>query len=192
MSNMLLSSCNGFQNEVDYLGEMFSMGSVADILVLLTTSGEVKFVDLPSLLPLSPILNKTYTRAAIAVDNLLLVLKIHRETIDSDAVVEITQSITLAGHPKEIHFINETVGFLLTVTQHFQTNHNYRENLYHYLHDGQLKQVLLCLGHGPRSFLTVYLPENSDHDFSDSDHGKAGWRLYMRDGHGGIICVLLQ
>ncbi|XP_076071492.1 uncharacterized protein LOC143042883 isoform X1 [Mytilus galloprovincialis] len=229
MSNMLLSSCNGFQNEVDYLGEMFSMGSVADILVLLTTSGEVKFVDLPSLLPLSPILNKpldnnfwekddlkildkikfttfkvvgegsftndigrTYTRAAIAVDNLLLVLKIHRETIDSDAVVEITQSITLAGHPKEIHFINETVGFLLTVTQHFQTNQNYRENLYHYLHDGQLKQVLLCLGHGPRSFLTVYLPENSDHDFSDSDHGKAGWRIYMRDGHGGIICVLLQ
>ncbi|CAC5358340.1 unnamed protein product [Mytilus coruscus] len=229
MSNMLLSSCNGFQNEVDYLGEMFSMGSVADILVLLTTSGEVKFVDLPSLLPLCPILNKpldsnfwekdnlkvtdkikfttfkvvgeanftddtgrTYTRAAIAVDNLLLILKIHRETIDSEAVVTITQSITLAGYPKEIHFVNETVGFLLTVTQHFQTVHNYRENLYHYLHDGQLKQVLLCLGHGPRSFLTVYLPNNSEHDFSDPDHGKAGLRLYMRDGHGGIICVILQ
>ncbi|XP_052078553.1 uncharacterized protein LOC127716403 [Mytilus californianus] len=229
MSNMLLSSCNGVRNEADYLGEMFSMGSVADILVLLTTSGEVKFVDLPSLLPLSPILNKpldsnfwekddlkvkdkikfttfkvvgeasftddigkTFTRAAIAVDNLLLILMIHRETIDSDAVVTITQSITLAGFPKEIHFVNETVGFLLTVTQHFQTNHNYRENLYHYLHDGQLKQVLLCLGHGPRSFLTVYLPDNSGHDFSDSDHGKAGMRLYMRDGHGGIICVILQ
>ena len=82
-------------------------------------------------------------------------------------------------------------GFLLTVTQHIKTLHHYRENLYHYDHNGLLKQVLLCLGQGPRSFMTCYLPPDTEREYSDPDFGKAGRRVYMRDGHDGIICALL-
>ena len=39
---------------MDYLEELFDVRSVADILVLLTVTGEIKFVDLLSQLPLEP------------------------------------------------------------------------------------------------------------------------------------------
>lgn len=105
--------------------------------------------------------------------------------------VKVLLSVALPGYAKEICFIGGN-GFLVTVTQHISTTEHYRENLYYFGMNGQLKNYLLCLGNGPRSFLPVYLPGNAELQESRSDFGRMGWHVYMRDGHDGIICIYLH
>ena len=85
------------------------------------------------------------------------------------------------------------------------------EHVLHFDYQGQLHGALPCLGRGPRSFLPVYLPSREEAEGAGA-HGseegteesdpvvraeedkeaamfKAGWRVYMRDGRGGIICT---
>ena len=61
----------------------------------------------------------------------------------------------------------------------------YRQNVFYFKPDGHCYGMLLCLGRGPRSFLPLYLN-------GKEGGGEAGWYVYMRDGHNGIISVKLH
>lgn len=106
--------------------------------------------------------------------------------------ITVTSAVSLSGQPKDVCFLSESAGYLVSASIFNSTGEFYRENLYHFDHCGQLLGVLLSLGRGPRSMYPVYLPGDPDLSARYSDLcGQEGWHVYMRDGHDGIICVYL-
>ncbi|XP_048769002.2 uncharacterized protein LOC125675414 [Ostrea edulis] len=139
--------------------------------------------------------NQEYVRAAIALDSKLIIIKTQPNTyglnIEDIAPVRVTSSVTLSGQAKDVCFLSESAGYLVSASIFNNKHRLYREILFHYNHGGQLLGVVLSLGPGPRSMFPVYLPGKSDLSTSNSQLGRKGWHVYMRDGHDGIICVYL-
>ena len=75
-------------------------------------------------------------------------------------------------------------------TLHQDVDEHYVEHVFHVRLDGHVYGVLLCLGRGPRSFCPVYLHGNQT-QAGRHDDVTAGWYVYMRDGHDGVIGVRL-
>ncbi|XP_064615741.1 uncharacterized protein LOC135479766 [Liolophura sinensis] len=125
------------------------------------------------------------TRAAVGIGNYIVLMELNK----SDSV-DVTLALELPGRPKEVHFMGQQVGFLVTAGVH-SSNFAYCENLYHVDYDGNVRGILPCLGLGPRSFFSfphqgraVTSPGGEMN--SDQTHPLAGWYVYMRDGHGGL------
>lgn len=87
-------------------------------------------------------------------------------------------------------FPSITEGFLVSTTMDTnRENKMSREHILHFDYDGMLCGILPFLGPGPRSFYPVYLPGKPELSATSSDHGKSGWHVFFRDGHGGICCL---
>ncbi|XP_041359511.1 uncharacterized protein LOC121375890 isoform X2 [Gigantopelta aegis] len=122
-------------------------------------------------------------RVALSADNHLVIL-------DFTQSVELIMCTALAGLAKEVCFVGKK-SLLASCTLHSSSTSFYREHIYHLSYSGQLLGILPFLGPGPRGFLPVWLPNNEDALMVDSRLGQAGWRVFMRDGHEGIMSILL-
>ncbi|KAK7482278.1 hypothetical protein BaRGS_00026521 [Batillaria attramentaria] len=129
----------------------------------------------------------------VAINNYLLVLGVQERNAVADPIVEIAFCVMIAGHPTEVCFIGQTVGYLVSTTMHAQTDLFYRETVYHLSPAGHLLGVLPFLGPGPREFFPVLLPPARGSESEDTPGASeaASWHVYMRDGHEGIIAVKL-
>ena len=97
------------------------------------------------------------------------------------------------GRILHLHVLLFPVGMLISFTQHSdEGDEYYREHVFHFDYDGCLHGVLLCLGHGPRSFLPVYLHGNTDSEGQGEGTSQGGWHVYLRDGKDGIMCIRLH
>ncbi|XP_062577216.1 uncharacterized protein LOC134239077 [Saccostrea cucullata] len=228
-SQCLYRSSKRVETFAEHLDPIHRLTFLGDMLVMVTVTGYLLFVECVSLLPIKTIVhpqafalilenqyiyevcsylkvlgeksfqdanNQEFVRAAIALDNKLILLKTQSNTtygvdIEDISPVIVTSAVTLAGQPKDICFLSESAGYLVSASIFNDKQRPYRENLYHFDHTGQLLGILLSLGQGPRSMFPVYLPGDSDLSSRTGQLGKKGWHVYMRDGHDGIICVYL-
>ncbi|XP_021362010.1 uncharacterized protein LOC110455905 [Mizuhopecten yessoensis] len=100
-------------------------------------------------------------------------------------------AVTLPGYGTETCFISQQGGVLFGWSHCKETAEVYREHVFQVDYDARLRGMLPFLGYGPRSFLPVYLPGDSDIQAKHPGHGQAGWYVFMRDGHEGIIGIKL-
>lgn len=213
----------------EHLDQIHRLTFLGDMLVMVTVSGYLLFVDSQTLLPIRVTVhsrafalilenlyiyevsnylkvqgeksfrdanNCEFVRAAILLDNKLVIIKTDPEACGVEAEdwspITVTSAVSLSGQPKDVCFLSESAGYLVSASIFNSTGEFYRENLYHFDHCGQLLGVLLSLGRGPRSMYPVYLPGDPDLSARYNDLcGQEGWHVYMRDGHDGIICVYL-
>ncbi|KAL3881004.1 hypothetical protein ACJMK2_033205, partial [Sinanodonta woodiana] len=98
-------------------------------------------------------------------------------------------TIPMPGVPMEICFINRSVGFFVSFTQHLNCTSYYQEMILQIDYYGKLRGVLPCLGPGPRSFFKCYLHGDPDLQAINRDQGQAGIYVYLRDGHDGIMAI---
>lgn len=213
----------------EHLDQIHRLTFLGDMLVMVTVSGYLLFVDSQTLLPIRVTVhsrafalilenlyiyevsnylkvqgeksfrdanNCEFVRAAILLDNKLVIIKTDPEACGVEAEdwspITVTSAVSLSGQPKDVCFLSESAGYLVSASIFNSTGEFYRENLYHFDHSGQLLGVLLSLGRGPRSMYPVYLPGDPDLSARYNDLcGQEGWHVYMRDGHDGIICVYL-
>ncbi|XP_061165316.1 uncharacterized protein LOC133174252 [Saccostrea echinata] len=228
-SQCLYRTSNRVETFAEHLDLIHRLAFLGDMLVMVTVTGYLLFVECVSLLPIKTIVhpqafalmlenqyiyevcsclkvlgeksfqdasNQEFVRAAIAMDNKLIIIKTQSNTtygvdIEDISPVIVTSAVTLSGQPKDICFLSESAGYLVSASIFNDKQRPYRENLYHFDHGGQLLGILLSLGQGPRSMFPVYLPGDSDLASRTGQLGKKGWHVYMRDGHDGIICVYL-
>ncbi|XP_046561775.1 uncharacterized protein LOC124270750 isoform X2 [Haliotis rubra] len=124
------------------------------------------------------------TRLAFGIGEMLMFVDV------TDDVVEVVIDLLVPGVATEVYTIREDVDFLVSVTvQKGGEDNFYREHVFHYNHHGKILGVLPFLGPGPRCFCVEYLKELDG--VTDTDCGRRGWHVFMRDGHEGIIGVRL-
>ena len=69
---------------------------------------------------------------------------------------------------------------------------DYREHVLHFDPSGTVRSILPFMSHGPRDFFSVELVENREVRENNEHAGKAGWHMYLNDGHGGIMCIYFE
>ncbi|KAH3746582.1 uncharacterized protein LOC127848185 [Dreissena polymorpha] len=124
-------------------------------------------------------------RVMLTAQNKLLVLNVVSDVLKATHTLSVTHCFVLPGFVKEMCCVGK-YHILISCSQEKNENAEfYREHLFLYDWQGRLKGALLCLEKGPRSFLPMYLPGTA----GEGPECKPGWRVYMRDGRGGVICV---
>ncbi|XP_067663374.1 uncharacterized protein [Haliotis asinina] len=127
---------------------------------------------------------KEKTRLAFGIGSMLMFVDV------TDHVVEVVMDLLVPGVATEVYTIREDVDFLVSVTvQKGGEDNFYREHVFHYNHHGKILGILSFLGPGPRCFCVEYL--KGWEQVTDTDCGRRGWHVFMRDGHEGIIGVRL-
>ncbi|XP_021362009.1 uncharacterized protein LOC110455904 [Mizuhopecten yessoensis] len=136
---------------------------------------------------------KKVYRAAISLDNIAVVMLVPSDLNGPKLMtpIEILMAVTLPGYGTETCFISQQVGVLFGWSHSKETAEDYREHVFQVDYDARLRGVLPFLGYGPRSFLPVYFRGDSDIQAKHPGHGQAGWYVFMRDGHEGIIGIKL-
>ncbi|XP_048239491.1 uncharacterized protein LOC125372858 [Haliotis rufescens] len=125
------------------------------------------------------------TRLAVGIGAMLMFM-------DVTEIVEIVMDLLVPGVATEVCTVREDVDFLVSVTVQKEGEDNfYREHVFHYDGHGKILGVLPFLGPGPRCFCVEYLKGQEDEANTDSECGRRGWHVFMRDGHQGIIGVRL-
>ncbi|XP_071087347.1 uncharacterized protein [Haliotis cracherodii] len=124
------------------------------------------------------------TRLAVGIGAMLIFVDV------TDDAVEIVMDLLVPGVAVECYSISGHGEFLVSTTLQ-EGGSFYREHVFHYDRHGKILGVLPFLGPGPRCFSVEYLKGWEDETNADSECGRAGWHVFMRDGHEGIIGVRL-
>ncbi|KAK3592697.1 hypothetical protein CHS0354_037833 [Potamilus streckersoni] len=145
--------------------------------------------------------NKKITHVGLGLNHHLIVMELVSYSISFDCcetmcglptcqnTLKLIFSIPMPGVPVEVCFINRSVGFFVSITQHSNCTSYYQEMILQIDYFGKLRGVLPCLGPGPRSFFQCYLHGDSDLQANNREQGQAGSYVYLRDGHDGIIAI---
>ncbi|XP_033739711.1 uncharacterized protein LOC117327011 [Pecten maximus] len=211
--NSLVQGLNGNRTVLEHFAFVNKMAVCRNVIIMMNLESLI-FADAISLLPLEVLLSDKitpslpngvdkervtyfkvigekeivkdtgikYNLVAIAIDSHLVVVEI--PLCEEPEFVEITMCVEVCGLAKDICFISPYCGVLVSVASHSFP----RETLHHFDSRGRLQGLLPGLGKGPRSFLPLMLPIKTDGAESD----RKAWHIYMRDGHDGILCVILE
>ncbi|XP_046359692.2 uncharacterized protein LOC124137453 isoform X2 [Haliotis rufescens] len=125
------------------------------------------------------------TRLAVGIGATLMFVDV------TDNAVEVGMDLLVPGVPTEVYTISAHAGFLVTFKIQLDAIELQREHVFHYDSHGKILGVLPFLGPGPRCFCVEYLKGQEDEANTDSECGRRGWHVFMRDGHQGIIGVRL-
>ncbi|CAC5399338.1 unnamed protein product [Mytilus coruscus] len=107
---------------------------------------------------------KIIYKIVLHAETFLLVLEISEQQSNQFYEASVTIAIHLPGYPTDFCFVSR---------------------------NGQLLGTIPFLGDSPFSFSPVFLDGDPSIQEKYPGYGTAGWYVYMRDGHGGILCVKL-
>ncbi|VDH98621.1 Hypothetical predicted protein [Mytilus galloprovincialis] len=131
-------------------------------------------------------------RIVLHAKTLLLVIEISEQQSNQFYEASITTAIHLPGYPTDFCFVSRNAGFLVSWRHEKEIVHKYsRQHLFHFSTDGQLLGTIPFLGDSPFSFSPIFLDGDPNIQEKYPGYGTPGWYVYMRDGHGGILCVKL-
>ncbi|XP_063396242.1 uncharacterized protein LOC134680892 isoform X1 [Mytilus trossulus] len=135
--------------------------------------------------------DRTIDKVVLVAETLLLVIEVPEQQNNECNDVSITTAIHLPGYPTDFCFVSKNCGFLVS-WKHISERVNdlyAREHLFHFSPDGKLLGIISFLGTSPFSFSPVFLDGDLGIKEKYLGYGRPGWYVYMRDGHGGILCV---
>ncbi|XP_052073415.1 uncharacterized protein LOC127711415 [Mytilus californianus] len=131
-------------------------------------------------------------RIVLHAETLLLVIEISEQQSNQFYEASITTAIHLPGYPTDFCSVSRNAGFLVSWRHDKEISHKYsRQHLFHFSTEGQLLGTIPFLGDSPFSFFPVFLDGDPNILEKYPGYGTPGWYVYMRDGHGGILCVKL-
>ncbi|VDI11955.1 Hypothetical predicted protein [Mytilus galloprovincialis] len=131
-------------------------------------------------------------RIVLHAETLLLVMEISEQQSSQFYEASITTAIHLPGYPTDFCFVSRNAGFLVSWRHEKEIVHKYsRQHLFHFSTEGQLLGTIPFLGDSPFSFFPVFLDGDPNIQEKYPGYGTPGWYVYMRDGHGGILCIKL-
>ncbi|CAC5399341.1 unnamed protein product [Mytilus coruscus] len=135
---------------------------------------------------------KIIYKIVLHAETFLLVLEISEQQSNQFYEASVTIAIHLPGYPTDFCFVSRNAGFLVSWRHDKEISYMYsRQHLFHFSTEGQLLGTIPFLGDSPFSFSPVFLDGDPSIQEKYPGYGTAGWYVYMRDGHGGILCVKL-
>ena len=149
-----------------------------------------------------------YFRVILGLANNVFVLQrdkqAHRSTDPSVSTtptpVTVMVAVVVPGIPTEARYISQSAGFVVTASIFESPNlPMYRENLYWFDGNGNIRGIHPFLGPGPHGLYAVHLQEpitksKNALELSIEERGllTKQWYLYFTDGLGAICCIKLN